>query len=167
MTSYQTKHRPGAARQSGWFSVLKRYIIFVALANLGWEFLQLPLYTIWESGTSSEIVFAAVHCTGGDILIALSAIVIALFLVGDSERPVVGFKRVMILTIVLGVGYTIFSEWLNIEARKAWAYSDLMPVVPIINTGLSPIVQWILIPAAGFHWSARKTWKRRAYVAKQ
>jgi len=156
MTSYQTKHDPGAEYQSGWLSVLKRYILFVALANLGWEFLQLPLYTIWESGTYSEIVFAAVHCTGGDILIALSAIVMALFLTGSSEWPIVGFKRVMIVTIVFGLGYTIFSEWLNIEVRKAWAYSDLMPVVPIINTGLSPIVQWILIPAAGFHWSLRK-----------
>ncbi|NND00660.1 MAG: hypothetical protein HKN85_10805 [Gammaproteobacteria bacterium] len=156
MTSYQSDHDAQSVQQSVWLSVLKRYILFVALANLGWEFLQLPLYTIWESGTYSEIVFAAVHCTGGDILIALSAIVMALFLAGNSEWPIVGFKRVMIVTIVFGLGYTIFSEWLNIEVRKAWAYSDLMPVVPIINTGLSPIVQWILIPAAGFNWSLRK-----------
>ena len=30
----------------------------------------MPLYTLWSTDTVGEIVFAAVHCTGGDILIA-------------------------------------------------------------------------------------------------
>jgi hypothetical protein len=50
------------------------------------------------------------------------------------------------LTIGFGVAYTIFSEWLNIVIRKSWAYSDLMPVVPVIDTGLSPLLQWVAVP---------------------
>lgn len=33
----------------------------------------------------------------------------------------------------IGLGYTLFSEWLDIEVRGAWAYRDLMPVLPVIR----------------------------------
>ena len=48
------------------------------------------------------------------------------------------------------------SHSLNIVIRQSWAYSDLMPVVPVIDTGLSPLLQWIVVPLAGF-WFARRT----------
>src|SRR3546814_11930886 len=53
-----------------WLRALRRYMVGVALANLVWEFAHMPLYTLWETGSPSEIAFAALHCTGGDILIA-------------------------------------------------------------------------------------------------
>lgn len=57
------------------------------------------------------------------------------------------------LTIVFGVLYTIFSEWLNVVIRQTWAYAELMPVVPVIGTGLSPLLQWIAIPLAAFRFA--------------
>jgi hypothetical protein len=58
-----------------------------------------------------------------------------------------------LLTILLGLAYTAFSEWLNIVVRAAWAYSDLMPVFPVFGfkVGLSPVLQWVVVPlvAAG------------------
>jgi hypothetical protein len=68
----------------GWLSALRRYITFVAFANLIWEFAHMPLYTLWETGSAGEIIFAAIHCTGGDILIALSVVMLSLFLFGDG-----------------------------------------------------------------------------------
>lgn len=65
------------AARSSWLTVLRRYIAVMALGSLFWEFAQVPLYTIWETGTRGEIAFAAIHCTGGDILIALSALMLA------------------------------------------------------------------------------------------
>jgi hypothetical protein len=38
-------------------------------------------------GTQAEIAFAAIHCTGGDILIALSALMVVLFLFGTGRWP--------------------------------------------------------------------------------
>ena len=58
-------------------------------------------------------------------------------------------------TVVIGVSYTVFSEWLNIEIRGAWAYRDGMPVIPLLDAGLSPVLQWILVPLAGFWWTKR------------
>ncbi len=65
-----------ASSRRGWLSLLRHYLLAIAAGNLIWEFAQLPLYTIWRTGTPGEIVFAAVHCTGGDILIAGAALVI-------------------------------------------------------------------------------------------
>ena len=148
----------GDAAGSGTISVraLRRYFAVIIAANLVWEFAHMPLYTIWNEGTAGEIVFAAVHCTGGDILIAMSALVLALLLAGSGwpeDRG--GARRVALLAVPFGIGYTIFSEWLNIVIRAAWAYSDLMPIVPIIDAGLSPLLQWLVIPLAGFWWAAR------------
>lgn len=116
----------------------------------------MPLYTLWNDGSVNEIIFAAVHCTGGDILIAMAALMLTLILTSsgwsDYNKPP---QRVIVLTVLIGLSYTIFSEWLNIVVRETWAYSDLMPVIPIIDAGLSPILQWIVIPMLGFWWAAR------------
>ncbi len=139
-----------------WLAALRRYLVVIAIGNLGWEFGHLPLYTIWEIGTAREIVFAAAHCTGGDILIALSSVVAALVLLGTAAWPNDGFFRVGALAICFGVSYTAFSEWLNTEVRQAWAYSELMPVVWLgpIRIGLSPILQWLVVPTFAL-WFAR------------
>lgn len=141
---------------ASFLDALRRYFAVIVPANLVWEFAHLPLYTIWSTGTAGELVFAAVHCTGGDILIATSTLVLALLLAGSGwpgERSAV--RRVVALTLALGVGYTLFSEWLNIVVREAWAYSALMPIVPVLDAGLSPLMQWIVIPAAAFWWALR------------
>jgi hypothetical protein len=140
-----------------WLLVLRRYMLFVAVTNLVWEFVHLPLYTIWETGTPFELAIAALHCTAGEILIALSSVMLALFLVGHRTWPLRGNGRVAALAIAFGLSYTVFSEWLNIEVRAAWAYRDLMPVVPVINTGLSPILQWIVVPLIGLRWARLAT----------
>jgi len=34
----------------------------------------------------------------------------------------------------------------HVYIRKLWAYSPLMPVIPYLNVGLVPILQWIILP---------------------
>lgn len=131
---------------------LRIYLVVIALANLAWETLHLPLYTIWQTGTSGEQAFAVAHCTGGDILIALASLALALMLAGAR-----GPLPIVILAIVFGVVYTAFSEWHNVYVRRSWAYSDWMPVVRMAGypIGLSPILQWIVVPAAAL-WAASR-----------
>ncbi len=147
-----------------WLAALRVYFVFVLPANLAWEIAHLPLYTIWAEGTPGEIAFAVVHCTGGDLLISLASLSLALLLAGEAGWPARGFSRVMALTLVFGVGYTIFSEWLNIVVRKSWEYSELMPVVPVIDAGLSPVAQWLVIPAAGLVLARHAAQKRKGQL---
>ena len=48
--------------------------------------------------------------------------------------------------IALGAAYAVFSEWLNVEIRRTWSYTAAMPVVPFLSTGLTPLLQWLVVP---------------------
>lgn len=133
-----------------WLGSIRIYLAVTAIGHLVWEFAHMPLYTIYASGTTREIVFAGLHCTAGDILIATAVLVVALIGFGESDWPATGAARIFAATLALGIGYTIFSEWLNISVKASWAYSEWMPVVPIIGAGLSPLLQWIVVPSLAY-----------------
>jgi hypothetical protein len=137
---------------SMWLRALRFYVLVVAGINLIWEFAQLPLYTLWNQGTWREIIFAALHCTLGDILIASAALVAALIIVGRADWPFESYGAIALLSLAFGLAYTIFSEWQNVVMRRAWEYSDWMPIISTygLRIGLSPLLQWIAVPAAAF-----------------
>ena len=122
------------------------YLLVAGTANLVWEAAQLPLYTIWKTAPMGELAYAAIHCTIGDLMILAAALLLALLLAGDGAWPKCGFARVALVTTALGVAFTIFSEWLNVEILRNWAYAKAMPLVPPLETGLSPFLQWVLVP---------------------
>ena len=138
-----------------WLALLRRYFFASAVGNLVWEVAQLPLYTIWQQGSAREIAFAAVHCTGGDILIAGACLIAALMIIGNRQWPYARFRAVAAAAIVAGLAYTIFSEWLNTEIRGSWAYGEWMPTLPLIGVGLSPFAQWIVVPIFALWWARR------------
>lgn len=142
--------------QTNWLPTIGRYLAVIGAGNLVWEFAHMPLYTLWQNGTVSEIVFAAVHCTGGDILIATISLVLAVLINGRTVWPQERFLQVAATTVILGLSYTVFSEWLNVEIRRSWTYSDLMPTVPWLGTGVSPLAQWVIMPGLGF-WLIRRS----------
>lgn len=128
-----------------------------AAGHLTWEFAHMPLYTLYETGTRREILFAGLHCTAGDLLIATAVLVLALLVFGEADWPAAGAGRVFAAALVMGIGYTIFSEWLNVTVREAWAYSTWMPVVPLVGTGLSPMLQWIVVPGLAYATAVRSS----------
>ena len=136
--------------------VFLRYLLIFTAISMAWEFAQMPLYTLAATGTPREIIFSALHCTMGDALIGGLALAAALIIFGSGQWPGEGRFRVLVAALVFGLGYTIFSEWLNVEVRGAWAYSDLMPVVPVIGTGLSPLLQWLILPVVAHHFATRE-----------
>jgi hypothetical protein len=145
---------------SAWLSAIGRYLVVLAVGNLAWEFAQMPLYTLWSTGSVGEIVFAAVHCTGGDVLIGGVALLGSLLLFGTAAWPNSGFWVVGIAAVPAGLGYTVYSEHLN-TARNAWSYSSLMPLLPGVGIGLAPLAQWIVVPllalaAARLPWASQK-----------
>lgn len=138
-----------------WLIMLRRYLVAIFGGNLAWEFAQLPLYTIWHEGTPREIVFAAAHCTGGDLMIASLALLVALIVAGDRRWPHARFRTVAVIAIIGGLSYTVFSEWVNTQIRGSWAYTGWMPRLPLIDLGLAPFAQWLVIPLLAFWWAGR------------
>jgi hypothetical protein len=149
-------HRPHRGPANGgalWLIALRRYFVFAIPAHLGWEIAQLPLYTIWYDDPPRSIAFAVVHCIGGDAVITSIALLGALLLFGNRRWPDERYIAVAAPAVLAGVAYTIFSEWHNTEVRNSWAYSNMMPTLPGLGTGLSPLLQWFVIPIAAFWWA--------------
>src|SRR5215471_13827285 len=107
-------------------------VALAAIGHLFWEAVQLPLYTLWRTGTPREIAFAVIHCTGGDVLITTATFAVAAALAQYLHWPAFGWRMVF-TAIALGAAYTAFSEWLNVEIRRTWSYTAAMPVVPFIG----------------------------------
>lgn len=141
-----------------------RYLAAMTLLNLLWEVVQLPLYTIWFTGTLPEITFAVLHCTAGDGLIAFVCLSASLVGLTAASWPHHRFGAVAVSTILLGVGYTIYSEWHNTTVSKTWAYASSMPT--IFDIGVSPIAQWVFIPGLAFWWTHRRIHRGNAQRTK-
>lgn len=137
-----------ANAQLTWLGLMTRYLIWTSVLNLAWEVLQLPLYTIWTNSSGMDIAFAVLHCTAGDVMITTISLVAAVVLAGNKEWPERHYGAVALTAILFGLMYTIYSEWNNTVVTRSWAYAVSMP--QIWGIGLSPIAQWIVIPAFAF-----------------
>ena len=140
-----------------WLRTLRRYFEAILVGNLVWEVAQLPLYAIWKTGTVRDLAVAVIHCTAGDVAISASALLIALILAGDKTWPHSRFRMVSAGAVAIGISYTIYSERRNVFVLRNWDYGDLMPVLPWLDVGLSPLLQWVLVPAAAFAWARSPT----------
>lgn len=143
-----------------WRYIARWYLPCVAVLNGVWEVGQVPLYTIWRESSVAYVAFAIIHCTVGDVLIGAAALLSALILLSAPRIDGWPWSRVTLVVVVLGTGYTLVSEWMN-TALLRWQYSDLMPTISIaeIRIGVSPLLQWIMIPPLAIHlarWRVRR-----------
>ena len=129
-----------------WLRAIRVYIAVLLPLMLVWELSQLPLYTIWQTGSRGEMIFAVLHCAAGDGLIGLAALGWSLVVVGKAGWPQARFWPITISTLAIGLVYAVYSEWLNVDVRGSWAYTSAMPRLPPLGTGLAPVLQWIFLP---------------------
>jgi hypothetical protein len=59
--------------------------------------------------------------------------------------------------MLLGVAYTVFSEWMNITILRSWTYSEWMPTLTFggLQVGLSPFLQWLFLPPLSLYLARR------------
>lgn len=126
------------------FRALLVWAVVSLVLHLAWEVAQLPLYTIPSAQSGAQIAYAVVHCTAGDVLIAVASFVIAAAACRNIRWPESRPWRGGLSAILTGVSYTAYSEWQNVYQSGNWAYSEDMPLVAGI--GLSPLLQWMFVP---------------------
>ena len=125
---------------------------FATLLHFAWEMAHMPLYRVAEP-SGWRMVGGCTQATLGDAIMTLLAYATAAVL--TRRRLWLVAPRALELTTFLGVGLamTVALEWWNVSVRHSWAYSADMPVTAGI--GLSPIVQWIVLPPL-IIWLARR-----------
>lgn len=137
-----------------WSFIFKNYLPRLVVCSLVWEIAQLPLYSIWNESSLAWIAYAVMHCTTGDALIGTSALLIALTVNRAGNRAAWPIFRIGAGTVAFAVAYTVLSERLNLTFGN-WSYSPWMPVVPWIEVGVAPILQWIFVPLISW-WLATR-----------
>ena len=130
-----------------------RYLPWLAALSLAWEIAQLPLYTLWYEGSAGYIAFSVLHCTAGDVMIGLASLLTVLTLARGGTVMRWRRRRIATGTALLGAGYTIFSEWMNVAILGSWAYAPAMPTVDTgsFQLGLSPLAQWLVVPSLALY----------------
>ena len=116
--------------------------------HLAWEVSQLRLYALSQDASTQVIVYSVLHCTAGDALIAVAAFLIAVAVTRQRDWPRRAWRLGVPVLLVIGLGYTVASEWVNVYWLQRWAYAPGMPT--IAGIGVTPLAQWIVVPSAAF-----------------
>jgi hypothetical protein len=120
--------------------------LFAFLLNYPWEFLQVPFFEGMADAPHWEAVKFCTRATLGDAVIALVAFWSTTFIMGSRGWIGQGGRLAIAVFIAAGVCVTVVLERLATGPLERWAYSDQMPVVPVLQVGLLPLVQWIVLP---------------------
>ena len=112
--------------------------------HLVWEFAHLPLYTLSFEEDALQRWSYVLHCTGGDVLIAMSAFLAAALVTQRLDWVLTEPAKGGVVLVVSGLLYTVLSEWHNVYHVGSWAYTPAMPLVGGI--GLTPLLQWLTLP---------------------
>jgi hypothetical protein len=118
-------------------------LLWGGLINFAWEMVQAPLF----EGHARHLLNTVWECflgTVGDCLILLAS-----FWITSSFFRTRGWfaKRRIVpkaFFVVIGIAYTIFSEWYHTHVLQTWEYGPSMPLV--LGIGLAPLAQWFIIP---------------------
>ncbi len=120
-------------------------VFFSFLLNFVWEVLQTPFF-VDISTEVTTIIWYRFHCTLGDVMISLAGFWFVALILRSRSWFLNPTKKKLLLFVAFGVSYTIFSEIKNVSLNKLWDYSDFMPVIPYIDVGIVPLIQWIILP---------------------
>ncbi len=55
-------------------------------------------------------------------------------------------KSGVVAFLAIGLIITIVFEILATGPLNRWQYGELMPIVPILGVGTSPVAQWVILP---------------------
>jgi hypothetical protein len=141
MTNYQNP-----TRLSRWLNFPELSIaIFAFLLNFFWEVQQMPFFQLSNLSCNQRIRDCTL-ATIGDVAIALTAYWTVAFV--SKSRQWFRQPKWWQLSIFIAVGViiTIIFEALATEVLNIWEYAAIMPELPVLNTGLTPVLQWIIIP---------------------
>ena len=132
--------------------------VFALLLNYPWEFLQAPLFDRMADASHWQATIACSLATVGDAVIMLVAYWIVSAYSGDRGWIVVPRTAQIALFVAVGVTVTVAIERLVLEGLwiHQWRYSASMPVLPGIDVGLSPVLQWLLLPPVVIWFSRRQ-----------
>ena len=135
------------ARPVGVWEVPELPVAFFSfLGHFVWEFIQVPTYTGMTEMAHWEAIRLCLSATFGDVGFALTAFWIASAAARSRDWILRPTRVPAAIFVAVGIILTIGFEYYSTNISLRWTYSELMPLVPPFGTGLSPLLQWLVIP---------------------
>jgi hypothetical protein len=121
-------------------------ILLAFFLNFFWEVVHTNFYT-FKAMPYNTLLNGWFHCTLGDIIITMGVFWF-ISLINRSRKWFLNMNPFNFAGfIAVGVIYTIVSERANVYHHRAWVYNESMPIIPYIEVGFTPILQWLIVPS--------------------
>ena len=120
--------------------------IFSFLLNFFWEIRQMPYFRVSSEFSYTDIINNCTLATFADAGISVTAFV-TVAAIAKSRRWIFrpNWWQVGIF-ILMGIIITIITDVIATKVLNLWQYGEAMPTLPVLGTGLSPLLQWLIIP---------------------
>ena len=122
------------------------------LLNLIWENVQAPLYEGYTNFWDHFMMCFWASIVDAAVILLLYAL-FALWYKDTFWMKHLNWKKGLVL-MLLGAAVAFGFEYWAFE-NEVWAYTDRMPVVDVLEIGLSPLLQMMLLPLLTFYVSYR------------
>nr|MBC7611838.1 hypothetical protein [Pseudopedobacter sp.] len=128
-------------------TIFKQFVFALILAalilNAVWEVLQIPLY-VGGTYSWSHILFCLLASLADAIMVMLIFFGFAMIYKNALWIQNLNLSRSVFLILTGGVG-AVLAETRHLSIGT-WSYAETMPLIPIINVGLSPVLQFMILP---------------------
>ncbi len=123
------------------------FIVATAL-HFGWEISQMGYYSFSVPSLPSYDAFIKDHWTvaAKDGLITVALYLLVGMLVKNAGWAKRFSQRRLAFLIVLGFLWAVGVEYHATEVAHRWAYAKSMPIIPILNVGVAPVLQMVILP---------------------
>ena len=122
--------------------LLVLFVISVAL-NYIWEIAQAPLFAGMDSSGALRWHCFVASLGDGIILWIIQGLGWATFKRWNWSVSL-GYRQIAFMVSASFV-ITILIEWFAVYWQHRWAYTDSMPRIPVLNVGLTPILQMLIL----------------------
>jgi len=136
--------------------IFKRYVLIMAVTsfifNEVWELVQMPLYysAFYNLG---HIIFCTLGALADTIMVLLLYFSFAFIYKNIFWIAQRNWFKIFVVMLTGAVG-AVLSEKRHL-LLGSWAYDQSMPIVPFVNVGLSPFLQFFLLPVIIYFLSYR------------
>lgn len=127
------------------YNPILNFLFFSFVLNATWEWIQSPFFVDITSDLNT-IIWYRIHCTIGDTFILMIGYMLVSFYYKNLSWIYDSNVKHHAMFVLMGVTYTVFSEYINVNIRNSWSYSEYMPLLPYTNIGIIPLVQWVILP---------------------
>lgn len=112
--------------------IKKLFIVFIAafFLNWVWEELHSVLYIHYQGGAITAIHLLRAAFVDATFIVAAAAVFFSFQ----------ALRQRLWLIVPLGVAAAIVLEWFALSTGR-WSYNELMPIIPVLKTGLTPTIQ--------------------------